>query len=64
MFLLKPSLLKQNFKPSLLKRDGFLAYYCFSYGNFVSISWYIRNIPYLNFLVTLNIRGVINDSNI
>ena len=52
------------FKPSLLKRDGFLAYYCFLYRNKVSISCYIRNIPYLNFLVTLNIRGVINDSNI
>lgn len=39
----------------------FLTNYCFSIGNFVSLSCYMRNIPYLKFLVTLNKRGVIND---
>lgn len=31
----------------------FLTNYCFSIGNFVSLSCYMRNIPYLKFLVTL-----------
>jgi len=39
----------------------FLTCYCFLLRNFVSLSCYIRNIPYLKFLVALKIRGVIND---
>lgn len=39
----------------------FLTHYCFLIGNFVSLSCYMRNIPYLKFLVTLKKRDVIND---
>jgi hypothetical protein len=49
------------FKPLPFKRSGF--YYCFLLGNFVYVSCHMGNIPSMDFLVSLNARGVINDPN-
>lgn len=49
------------FKPLPFKRSGF--YYCFLLGNFVYVSCHIGNIPSIDFLVSFNTRGVINDPN-